>query len=406
MNHRFKSKRKLFFIVPILILFGLSAIVMWLWNAILPNVVNVSSITYWQAMGILVLSKILFGGFGFWGRFGFLGLGLRDRVDIDLEAADGTVHVEDLQRVGMELAEGGERELRTEAQRVLIDLGRYAVNPLCAALMGVPPETQETLCVILRQSGYRQALPYLQELRMNTESSQVRHEADRAIRAIDGGVSESTPLAPLFVELADQYLTESRSLTNFPDEPHQLIWEYSPGLGLHPVAIYSEVYHEAMAMQLAESALLYDQGDQGAVSTWLLANFKRQNEQPEDYDNPMYGIERREAMYYAVVAGSAPVQRVLARSLADHNTRVARQSIDALIILIPGMSTHPIPRNGMHAKLRCAYLLPQNKRGGNSVPPPTPFETTALIAGICAAPFAGCRRCDSTRPRPAYPRGR
>ncbi|MCA9294706.1 MAG: hypothetical protein KDA20_12925, partial [Phycisphaerales bacterium] len=220
--------------------------------------------------------------------------------------------------------------LRTEAQRVLIDLGRYAVNPLCAALMGVPPETQETLCVILRQSGYRQALPYLQELRMNTESSQVRHEADRAIRAIDGGVSESTPLAPLFVELADQYLTESRSLTNFPDEPHQLIWEYSPGLGLHPVAIYSEVYHEAMAMQLAESALLYDQGDQGAVSTWLLANFKRQNEQPEDYDNPMYGIERREAMYYAVVAGSAPVQRVLARSLADHNTRVARQSIDAL----------------------------------------------------------------------------
>ncbi|HPF96257.1 MAG: hypothetical protein R2802_12655 [Flavobacteriaceae bacterium] len=64
MNHRFKSKRKLFFIVPILILFGLSAIVMWLWNAILPNVVNVSSITYWQAMGILVLSKILFGGFG------------------------------------------------------------------------------------------------------------------------------------------------------------------------------------------------------------------------------------------------------------------------------------------------------------------------------------------------------
>lgn len=36
---------------------------MWLWNSILPEVVGVKEITYWQAMGILVLSKILFGGF-------------------------------------------------------------------------------------------------------------------------------------------------------------------------------------------------------------------------------------------------------------------------------------------------------------------------------------------------------
>lgn len=63
MNHKFKSKRKLFFLVPIVILFGLTFIVMWLWNAILPEIIYVKSITYWQAMGILVLSKILFGGF-------------------------------------------------------------------------------------------------------------------------------------------------------------------------------------------------------------------------------------------------------------------------------------------------------------------------------------------------------
>jgi hypothetical protein len=34
-----------------------------LWNAILPAVLHVSTITFWQALGILVLSKILFGGF-------------------------------------------------------------------------------------------------------------------------------------------------------------------------------------------------------------------------------------------------------------------------------------------------------------------------------------------------------
>jgi len=44
-----------------------SYIVMALWNGILPNVLHVQTITFWQAMGILVLSKILFGGFGGWG---------------------------------------------------------------------------------------------------------------------------------------------------------------------------------------------------------------------------------------------------------------------------------------------------------------------------------------------------
>jgi hypothetical protein len=41
-----------------------SAIVMQLWNAILPAVLGVKTVTFAQAFGILVLSKILFGGFG------------------------------------------------------------------------------------------------------------------------------------------------------------------------------------------------------------------------------------------------------------------------------------------------------------------------------------------------------
>ncbi len=43
------------------IVFG--TIVMGLWNAILPAVLGVKVITFWQALGILLLSKILFGGF-------------------------------------------------------------------------------------------------------------------------------------------------------------------------------------------------------------------------------------------------------------------------------------------------------------------------------------------------------
>ncbi|MEO8412485.1 MAG: hypothetical protein ABI472_02455 [Ginsengibacter sp.] len=51
----------LFFIAAVLVF---SAIVMGLWNAILPAVLGVKAITFVQALGILLLSKILFGGFG------------------------------------------------------------------------------------------------------------------------------------------------------------------------------------------------------------------------------------------------------------------------------------------------------------------------------------------------------
>ena len=43
-----------------------------LWNWLLPPLVNVPEVTFWQALGILALSRILFGGFG--GRGGHPGV--------------------------------------------------------------------------------------------------------------------------------------------------------------------------------------------------------------------------------------------------------------------------------------------------------------------------------------------
>lgn len=63
MNRR--RMRKLAILVPIGILavtiFGL--VVMSLWNYLVPAVFGGKVITFWQALGILVLSRILFGGF-------------------------------------------------------------------------------------------------------------------------------------------------------------------------------------------------------------------------------------------------------------------------------------------------------------------------------------------------------
>lgn len=47
----------------------ISFIVMQLWNNLLPGILHVSTVTFWQAMGIFILCKILFG-FGKGGRMG------------------------------------------------------------------------------------------------------------------------------------------------------------------------------------------------------------------------------------------------------------------------------------------------------------------------------------------------
>lgn len=65
MKRRFwlgKAVMILVFCTAFIMLF--SFIVMSLWNGILPDVLGVKQITFWQALGILVLSKILFSGFG------------------------------------------------------------------------------------------------------------------------------------------------------------------------------------------------------------------------------------------------------------------------------------------------------------------------------------------------------
>src|SRR5215831_5868338 len=67
---RMGRKRKLFFIIPAAIV-GIALfmalggwIVMSLWNWLLPLLFGWKLITFWQALALLILCRILFGGFG------------------------------------------------------------------------------------------------------------------------------------------------------------------------------------------------------------------------------------------------------------------------------------------------------------------------------------------------------
>jgi hypothetical protein len=79
-----RSWRKLLLMAPLVIVGMLlfvaigGAIVMLLWNWLLPALFGWRQITFWQALGILVLSRVLFGGFG---RHGFSGSMRRRMAD-------------------------------------------------------------------------------------------------------------------------------------------------------------------------------------------------------------------------------------------------------------------------------------------------------------------------------------
>ncbi|WP_348823763.1 hypothetical protein [Flavobacterium aestuarii] len=81
-------KRKGFKIAGIILLViaagtGFSFAVMLLWNALMPSIFGLGIISFWQALGLLVLSRLLFGGHGHHGGPGFGGMrhknGIREK---------------------------------------------------------------------------------------------------------------------------------------------------------------------------------------------------------------------------------------------------------------------------------------------------------------------------------------
>ncbi|NDW17722.1 hypothetical protein D0T53_02175 [Dysgonomonas sp. 216] len=69
-----KSFRVFLHILAFVAIFAAAtAVVMLLWNALIPSIIGWSAISYCQAAGLIILSKLLFGGFGRHGNFNHWG---------------------------------------------------------------------------------------------------------------------------------------------------------------------------------------------------------------------------------------------------------------------------------------------------------------------------------------------
>ncbi len=71
-NHKMRGKSPaqiagmivlgIFAMIGLAILFGF--VIMWLWNWLMPELFDLPILSYWQAVGLFILSKILLGGIG------------------------------------------------------------------------------------------------------------------------------------------------------------------------------------------------------------------------------------------------------------------------------------------------------------------------------------------------------
>lgn len=222
--------------------------------------------------------------------------------------------------------------LRTQIQNLLIDMGDQAVIPLSVALLELNERDQEQLANILGRIQIPTAIPFLAEVAETTRDDGVRTAAREALGRIRGGDQAADP-AEAYRALGEVYYDEQASVTSFEGEAYQLLWEFRPEIGLVMLPIDTAVYHEAMAMRMAErSLMLRAEPNRAAGALWVASNLRREIEQPEGYQNPAYPADRRDAMHYAVATGADIAQSVLARALREERPEpmLARRAIEAL----------------------------------------------------------------------------
>ena len=222
---------------------------------------------------------------------------------------------------------GGPAAQRARVQQVLIEMGRQSVAPLSEALTSLEsPAARERILDVLAAIRYPAALPAILTIYTTTDSDAVRAASVRAIDAIGGSIDESP--AAVYADLAEGYYGHREELTSFPGEAFQLAWDVTPGQGLTMRAVPSEIFHESMALRMAERSLRLDPTSQDTLALWIASAFRREIESDGlEYVDDIYP---REAMYFAVAGGPDISQRVLARAIVSRDTPLALRAIEAI----------------------------------------------------------------------------
>lgn len=274
-------------------------------------------------------------------------------------------------------------------------IGPQAVSPLCEALPHIGnAAAQRVVCDLLGDLGYPHAAPFLIELASNNATSApVRESANRAIRRLnlqdrDGSLSHH------YTHLARQYFNGNESLFAFPLEDSNNVWRYDQFIGLTPIAVPTEVFGQVQAMRMARRALQIDETNSAAISLFVAANLKRQNDLPRGAIDPIFDSEAYSPAFYATVFGTATSLDVLSLALDITDTQLIRDAIGAMAKTTGGSNLfasgsgrqplleamrYPDRRVQYESALTLARALPQQSFAGDYTV--VPLLATAIRTG-------------------------
>jgi len=226
-----------------------------------------------------------------------------------------------------------DKKLHPYVIETMVEIGRPLVVPLAEAMKTLSPVAQQDIARVLGRIGYPVALPYLKAL---AEAEQTDEQTTAVLMEAFNSIAESRAVSSelgsgvLFLMLAEDYYGGRESLILEPEAEYNVMWYVGDGGRLTYRRIPTAIFGDVMAMRSARRALAHERSLSSAMSLWVAANFRRENNLPSDMTDPSYGPNMRSPHFYAVLSGPAHIKPALMRALNGGDAELALDLIGAL----------------------------------------------------------------------------
>jgi hypothetical protein len=270
-------------------------------------------------------------------------------------------------------------EYHSTCRRIMVDLGRKALNPLLASTEMKDYGTLVDVISALGSLGYDASVPYLARLADLPDAPSGIHVAAR--KALDQiGLSRTAPVRPsdLFFDLAEKCYYGKSDIVPAGDKV-SYIWYWSDDKGLTRTQVPTPIFNDLQAMRCTEYTMKLDPSNGRAVSLWLAANTKREADLPAGAVDLTHKNDP-DANYYNVSAGTVYLNDALARATRDRNAAVALKLCESLRN-ITGQSS--LSNNAVTPLMQALYFPNRQVRYAAAF---------ALAASLPTAPFSGSDR--------------
>lgn len=236
------------------------------------------------------------------------------------------------------LLEESKKDLHPYVLEAMVSIGRPIVAPLTAALDRLEPVQQGQIAQVLAEIGYPRALPVLKKVIENPKTDpSAKVIATAAFNQLGKsvGLRGQYSAAELYLQLAENLFA---SATSHPSEmvgidaatKMGLVWNYAPGTGLTYIAVPAAIFGDVESMAASMEALNLDASMDYALSSWLMANLRRENRLAQGTKDPSYPAGMLPPKFYMEMAGPLRQHDVLARALAINDAPLALDAIAAL----------------------------------------------------------------------------